>query len=273
MSPLEDSIDKYGKLENDPDIENESIEFYRKIGLISDKNEVLTYSEYENYYENNEENIKKYIEIVKSDDQIVTETALFWNYRKKTKEKMSLEEARKAYINSVYGYYPESLRESIENSLTDKNVIDYFCSNYDWEYNESNKESIQIKGIGGDCYIRTDHNAFSCLVLKTSDIGLAKAEENLALKGALNPLQNDRIYKFGAALIIGLGEPIATQSQILLKFHSNLDQLGGNGDIDEQYNLLGKVGSEEYVWEVRGRKRNNIACNLFSRINCIICST
>ena len=61
VSPLEDSIDKYGKLENDPDIKNESIEFYRKIGLINDKNEVLTYSEYENYYENNEENIKKYI--------------------------------------------------------------------------------------------------------------------------------------------------------------------------------------------------------------------
>ena len=31
-------------------------------------------------------------------------------------------------------------------------------------------------------------------------------------------------------------------SQILFKFHSNLDQIGGSGSIEEEYNLIGTIG-------------------------------
>ena len=34
----------------------------------------------------------------------------------------------------------------------------------------------------------------------------------------------------------------ATESQILFKFHSNLDQIGGSGSIEEEYNLIGTIG-------------------------------
>lgn len=234
--PLENSIEKYGKLENDPNIKNENIEFYKEIGLINNKNEVMTYAEYEKYYENNEENIRKYVEKVRSEDQIVTATAFWWNFRSEQKEEMSLSEAKTKYLYD-WGYLTG--RISDRDIVSDDTVIDYFLS-IGWEYNSSKKLFTKTEGRG-DCYVKTDHNAFSCLVLKSNDSCLATTEESLVTAGALNSLSNDRIYKFGAALIIGPGK-IATQSQILLKFNNNLEQIGGDSSIDEQYNTMVSIG-------------------------------
>lgn len=52
--------------------------------------------------------------------------------------------------------------------------------------------------------------------------------------------------KYGAGLIPMVN--VATASQILFKFHSNLEQVGkGPGSIDEDYNLIGTIGSKEYT--------------------------
>ena len=320
--PIKESKSKYGSLINDPNITEYDIEFYKNVGLINDNEEVLTYAEYEEFYDTNEDNIKTYVNKITTEkpDQIVTANAFWWNFRKTRKEdqnskvEYTYEEAKEIYTSYlrtsiagktaeiteegvinywVYqqGYtYDESTkiftrdfsikrtytydeaeelyilvnieeeyrgdyfeiqkqRERLKEALT-KNILDDFMltwgSGYDW-ISEQNLYMIE-EGIGGTCYIKTDHNAFTCLVLKTSDTCLAVAEENLAGVGALNSLVNDRVYKFGAALIIGPPK-VATGSQILIKFHSNLEQLGGSGSIDEQYNLIGTEGSSEYTWQ------------------------
>lgn len=43
-------------------------------------------------------------------------------------------------------------------------------------------------------------------------------------------------------LLDGRINAMYTLYQILFKFHSNLDQIGGSGSIEEEYNLIGTIG-------------------------------
>ena len=96
--------------------------------------------------------------------------------------------------------------------------------------------------------ISTDHNKYFITIPVSNDEIILKVEKILASVGVLLTTPENNTYKYGAALICG-NAPIATQSQILIKFHSNLEQIGGEGNIDEQYNLIGTQDSSEYIWQ------------------------
>ena len=83
----------------------------------------------------------------------------------------------------------------------------------------------------------------------------------LSNKGLLyNPIRTDKgnftSYKYGADL--WMSTTINTTSEILIKFHSNLEQLGGTGGIDEQYNLIGTVNSSDYKRQENNSKVSKI---------------
>ena len=109
------------------------------------------------------------------------------------------------------------------------------------------------KGTGNKSYIDCNHNRNWTWVPLYEGFEIIENTEKML--GGLGILfaepkieSNTKVYKYGAELFIANTTPVATQSQILLKFHSNLEQLGGTGEIDETYNLFGKVGSSDYTY-------------------------
>ena len=160
-------------------------------------------------------------------------------------------------ISDMFNNLEPKTEDSVENLLKSKNKYYLTFENYykmnGYEREGDNFHLPRYKGIGDTITIKTDHNKYTTIINMVESF-----RKTFELLLTLPDFLSSSYPKYGAGIIVNGGTPVATQSQILFKFHSNLEQLGGTGEIDETYNLFGKVGSSDYTYQATGNKINKI---------------
>ena len=90
------------------------------------------------------------------------------------------------------------------------------------------------KGIGDDTKIKTDHNKYVTII---NNIESMQNTLNIVINQA--SFNCSSLPKYGAGIICASSN--IPYKQILFKFHSNLEQIGGTGEMDDQYNIFGNI--------------------------------